>query len=61
MVSFGSYDVTIVISLFTIFTFRVSSPIKQQETPATILVHRQTSNETAILRSTVCAGSHEQN
>jgi putative Mg2+ transporter-C (MgtC) family protein len=32
-VCLGSYDVAIVIALFTIFTFRVLSPIKQQETP----------------------------
>ena len=61
MVGFGSYDVVIVMTLSTIFTFRVLSPIKQQETPARMLVHRQASNETVILRSTACAGSHEQN
>ena len=33
MVGLGSYDVAMVITLFTIFTFRVLSPIKQQETP----------------------------
>jgi len=32
-VGLGSYDVAIVITLFTIFTFRVLSPIKQQTTP----------------------------
>jgi putative Mg2+ transporter-C (MgtC) family protein len=32
-VGLGSYDVAIVITLFTIFTFRILSPIKQQETP----------------------------
>jgi putative Mg2+ transporter-C (MgtC) family protein len=32
-VGLGSYDVAIVITLFMIFTFRVLSPIKQQETP----------------------------
>jgi putative Mg2+ transporter-C (MgtC) family protein len=32
-VDLGSYDVAIVITLFKIFTFRVLSPIKQQETP----------------------------
>ncbi len=32
-VGLGSYDVAIVITLFTIFTFRVLSPIKQQQTP----------------------------
>jgi putative Mg2+ transporter-C (MgtC) family protein len=32
-VGLGSYDVAIVMTLFTIFTFRVLSPIKQQETP----------------------------
>ena len=37
----GWHDVAIVITLLTIFTFRVLSPIKQQEPPATRLVHRQ--------------------
>jgi putative Mg2+ transporter-C (MgtC) family protein len=32
-VGLGSYDVAIVVTLFTIFTFRVLSPVKQQETP----------------------------
>ena len=32
-VGLGSYDVAIVITLFTIFTFRVLSPVKQQQTP----------------------------
>jgi putative Mg2+ transporter-C (MgtC) family protein len=32
-VGLGSYDVAIVITLFTISTFRVLSPIKQQGTP----------------------------
>ncbi len=32
-VGLGSYDVAIVVTLFTIFTFRVLSPLKQQETP----------------------------
>ena len=32
-VGLGSYDVAIVIMLFTIFTFRVLSPVKQQQTP----------------------------
>jgi putative Mg2+ transporter-C (MgtC) family protein len=32
-VGLGSYDVAIVITLFTIFTFRGLSPIKQQKTP----------------------------
>jgi putative Mg2+ transporter-C (MgtC) family protein len=32
-VGLGSYDLAIVITLFTIFTFRVLSPIKQQEPP----------------------------
>ena len=29
----GSYDVAIVVTLFTIFTFRVLSPVKQQAMP----------------------------
>jgi putative Mg2+ transporter-C (MgtC) family protein len=29
----GSYDVAVVVTLFTIFAFRVLSPVKQQETP----------------------------
>jgi putative Mg2+ transporter-C (MgtC) family protein len=32
-VGLGSYDVAVVIMLFTIFTFRVLSPVKQQQTP----------------------------
>ncbi|MBO1908818.1 MgtC/SapB family protein [Microvirga sp. 3-52] len=32
-VGLGSYDVAIVVTLFTIFTFRVLSPVKQQKTP----------------------------
>src|SRR5215204_1253875 len=32
-VGIGSYDVAIVIALFTIFTFRGLSPMKQQKTP----------------------------
>ena len=32
-VGLGSYDVAIVVTLFTIFTFRFLSPLKQQETP----------------------------
>ena len=32
-VGLGSYDVAIVIMLFTIFTFRVLSPVKHQQTP----------------------------
>jgi putative Mg2+ transporter-C (MgtC) family protein len=32
-VGLGSYDVAIVVTLFTIFTFRVLSPVKHQETP----------------------------
>src|SRR5215207_198079 len=32
-VGLGSYDVAIVIALFTIFTFRGLSPLKQQQTP----------------------------
>lgn len=32
-VGLGSYDVAIVVTLFIIFTFRVLSPVKQQETP----------------------------
>jgi putative Mg2+ transporter-C (MgtC) family protein len=32
-VGFGSYDVAIVVTLFTIFTFRVLTPVKQK-TPA---------------------------
>jgi putative Mg2+ transporter-C (MgtC) family protein len=32
-VGLGSYDVAIVVTLFTIFTFRVLSPVKQQNTP----------------------------
>jgi putative Mg2+ transporter-C (MgtC) family protein len=32
-VRLGSYDLAIVITLLTIFTFRVLPPIKQQETP----------------------------
>src|SRR4028119_64388 len=33
-VGLGSYDVAIVVTLFTIFTFRVLSPIKEQQSPA---------------------------
>jgi uncharacterized membrane protein YhiD involved in acid resistance len=32
-VGLGSYDVAIVVTLFTIFTFRILSPVKQQKTP----------------------------
>jgi putative Mg2+ transporter-C (MgtC) family protein len=32
-VGLGSYDVAIVVTLFTIFTFRILSPAKQQEAP----------------------------
>jgi putative Mg2+ transporter-C (MgtC) family protein len=32
-VGLGSYDVAVVVTLFTIFTFRVLSPVKQQKTP----------------------------
>ena len=32
-VGLGSYDVAIVVTLFTIFTFRVLSPVKPQQTP----------------------------
>jgi len=32
-VGLGSYDVAIVVTLFTIFTFRILPPVKQQETP----------------------------
>ena len=32
-VGLGSYDVAIVVTLFTIFTFRVLSPVKQQKAP----------------------------
>jgi putative Mg2+ transporter-C (MgtC) family protein len=32
-VGLGSYDVAIVVTLFTIFTFRILSPAKQQKTP----------------------------
>jgi putative Mg2+ transporter-C (MgtC) family protein len=32
-VGLGSYDVAIVVTLFTIFTFRILSPMKQQKTP----------------------------
>jgi putative Mg2+ transporter-C (MgtC) family protein len=31
--SADSYDVAIVVTLFTIFTFRILSPAKQQEAP----------------------------
>jgi putative Mg2+ transporter-C (MgtC) family protein len=31
-VGLGSYDVAIVVTLFTIFTFRILSPVKQQKT-----------------------------
>jgi len=32
-VGLDSYDIAIVMTLFTIFTFRVLSPVEQQETP----------------------------
>lgn len=33
-VGLGSYDVAIVVTLFTIFTFRILSPLKEQEVPS---------------------------
>jgi putative Mg2+ transporter-C (MgtC) family protein len=36
-VGLGSYD-AIVVTLFTIFTFRVLSPVKHQETPGDDIV-----------------------
>jgi putative Mg2+ transporter-C (MgtC) family protein len=32
-VGLGSYDVAIVVTMFTIFTFRILFPVKQQKTP----------------------------